>query len=264
MAPSCAGWSGQRGEEHERGGGGAQQLRRDVGERVGRREVAAEREGDRDRRVDVRPGEVARGVDHGHDDQPEGEADADRAERAVAAGVRDDRAAAREDERERRHALRGRAAPERHALGAPARRRASARARRSRRGSGGRRRGRLAGRVVELPVLVALARVDRAGVAAAHRDHDVGGLDRVAGERLGVLPRDVEPDLVHRRDHARVDRGRPARCRRSGPSRGRPPGGRAAPAAIWLRPALWTHTNRTSGMARGGISIDTHHFNRYM
>src|SRR4249919_2323750 len=31
----------------------------------------------------------------------------------------------------------------------------------------------LAGRVLELPVLVALARIDGAGVAAAHRDHCV-------------------------------------------------------------------------------------------
>src|SRR3954454_12381735 len=31
----------------------------------------------------------------------------------------------------------------------------------------------LARRVVELPVLVALARVDRAGIAATHRDHNV-------------------------------------------------------------------------------------------
>ena len=35
----------------------------------------------------------------------------------------------------------------------------------------------LAGRIVELPVLVPLAGIDRAGVAAAHRDHDVGGAD---------------------------------------------------------------------------------------
>ena len=32
----------------------------------------------------------------------------------------------------------------------------------------------LARRVLQLPVLVALAGVDRARVAAAHRDHDVG------------------------------------------------------------------------------------------
>src|SRR4051794_34390621 len=44
-----------------------------------------------------------------------------------------------------------------------------------------------AGGVLELPVLVALPRVDRAGVAAAHRDHHVGGLHGRAGQRLRVL-----------------------------------------------------------------------------
>ena len=43
------------------------------------------------------------------------------------------------------------------------------------------------GGVVELPVLVALAGVDRARVAAAHGDHDVGGLDEVVGQRLREL-----------------------------------------------------------------------------
>jgi hypothetical protein len=42
-------------------------------------------------------------------------------------------------------------------------------------------------RVVELPVLVALARADRAGVAAAHRDHDVGHLRDLVREQLGEL-----------------------------------------------------------------------------
>ena len=43
-----------------------------------------------------------------------------------------------------------------------------------------------AGGVVELPVLVALAGEDRAGVAAAHRDDDVGGPDDLVGPRLRV------------------------------------------------------------------------------
>src|SRR4029453_17988392 len=43
---------------------------------------------------------------------------------------------------------------------------------------------RLAGRVLELPVLVPLAGVDRAGVAAAHGDHRIGGLDELVGQRL--------------------------------------------------------------------------------
>ena len=56
----------------------------------------------------------------------------------------------------------------------------------------------LAGRVLEDPVLVALARIDRAGVAAAHRDHDVGGLHDLVGERLGELFVQVDAELVHR------------------------------------------------------------------
>src|SRR5512144_2039311 len=46
---------------------------------------------------------------------------------------------------------------------------------------------RLAGGVVEFPVEVALAEVHGAGVAAAHGDDDVGGLDDVVGEGLGEL-----------------------------------------------------------------------------
>jgi hypothetical protein len=48
-------------------------------------------------------------------------------------------------------------------------------------------------RVVELPVLVVLARAERAGIAAAHRDHDVGRLHDLVRERLGELLRDVDP-----------------------------------------------------------------------
>ena len=44
-----------------------------------------------------------------------------------------------------------------------------------------------AGGIVELPVLVALAREERAGVAAAHRDDDVGGPDDLVGPRLRQL-----------------------------------------------------------------------------
>ena len=71
----------------------------------------------------------------------------------------------------------------------------------------------LPGRVVELPVLVALARVDRAGVAAAHRDHDVGGADDLVGERLRELLAQVDAELAHRLDDGRVDplAGRAAR-----------------------------------------------------
>ena len=37
----------------------------------------------------------------------------------------------------------------------------------------------LPGRVVEVPVLVTFSGEDRAGVAATHGDHHVGGLDRL-------------------------------------------------------------------------------------
>src|SRR4029453_14999750 len=48
----------------------------------------------------------------------------------------------------------------------------------------------LAGGVLELPVLIALARVDRTGVPAAHGDDHIIGLDRGVGERLGGRPRE--------------------------------------------------------------------------
>jgi hypothetical protein len=48
------------------------------------------------------------------------------------------------------------------------------------------------GRVVELPVLVALALAERAGIAAASRDHDIGRLHDLVRERLGELLRDFE------------------------------------------------------------------------
>ena len=62
----------------------------------------------------------------------------------------------------------------------------------------------LAGRVVELPVLVALAREDRTGVAAAHRDHHVGLPHRVGGEQLRRTGGDVDAVLGHRGDRGRV------------------------------------------------------------
>src|SRR5262249_41634156 len=49
--------------------------------------------------------------------------------------------------------------------------------------------------VVEDPVLVVLSRVDRARVAATHRDDDVGGPDDLVGPWLGELPTDVDADL---------------------------------------------------------------------
>src|SRR4051812_30304131 len=52
--------------------------------------------------------------------------------------------------------------------------------------------------VVEDPVLVAPARVERALVAAAHRDDDVGRPDRGVAEQRGPLGGDVDPLLGHR------------------------------------------------------------------
>ena len=88
-------------EQRERAGRRARDLGTDVRERVTRREVASEREGERDRRVYVRARQVPGRVDHHHDDQPEDHRDPDRPERSVVAGVGDDRAAAGEHQRER-------------------------------------------------------------------------------------------------------------------------------------------------------------------
>src|SRR3954452_4677017 len=63
----------------------------------------------------------------------------------------------------------------------------------------------LAGGVLDVPVLVALAGIDRAGVPTAHRDHRVGGADELVGHRLRELLGDIESHLIHRLDHRRVD-----------------------------------------------------------
>jgi hypothetical protein len=47
----------------------------------------------------------------------------------------------------------------------------------------------LAARVVESPIFVALTRVARAGVAATHRDHNIGRLYRFGGKDLGSFRR---------------------------------------------------------------------------
>src|SRR5258708_34906504 len=65
----------------------------------------------------------------------------------------------------------------------------------------------LAGRVVEFPVLVVLAGQERAGVAAAHRDDDIGSQDELVGPWLGELSRYVDAYLGHRREHAGIDAG---------------------------------------------------------
>src|SRR5688500_5653310 len=51
-------------------------------------------------------------------------------------------------------------------------------------------------RILDRPVLVPLSGVDRAGVAATHRDHGVRGSNRVVRERLRELARDVDPHLA--------------------------------------------------------------------
>ncbi len=104
---------GPGGQQDEGAGGGAGELRGDVGAGVAGGEVAGERERDGHCRVDVRAGEVAGGVDHGHDDQPEDEADPDGAEGPAVLGIGDDGAAAGEDECEGGEGFRGGAAPER-------------------------------------------------------------------------------------------------------------------------------------------------------
>ena len=59
---------------------------------------------------------------------------------------------------------------------------------------------RLAGRVLELPVLIALARIDRARIPTAHRDHHVRFADYRVLEPLRALGGDVGPELAHRLD----------------------------------------------------------------
>jgi len=59
--------------------------------------------------------------------------------------------------------------------------------------------------VVELPVEVSLAGEEGAGVAAAHGDDDVTGLDRLGGEDLGFLVGEINSFLAHRFDDSRVD-----------------------------------------------------------
>src|ERR1041385_6635118 len=63
----------------------------------------------------------------------------------------------------------------------------------------------LPGRIVQLPVLVPLAGVDRAGVAAAHRDHDVSCAHDLVGQRLRELLAHVDPQFLERDDCVRVD-----------------------------------------------------------
>ena len=56
----------------------------------------------------------------------------------------------------------------------------------------------LAGGIFEIPILVALARVDRARIATAHGDDHVRLTHERVGERFRNLPADVEADLTPR------------------------------------------------------------------
>src|ERR1044072_2587220 len=63
----------------------------------------------------------------------------------------------------------------------------------------------LARGILELRVEVALAGEERARVAAAHGDDDVGGAHDLVGPRLGELVCDVDADLGHCKDRGRID-----------------------------------------------------------
>ena len=65
---------------------------------------------------------------------------------------------------------------------------------------------RLTGGICQLPVLVARPVIDRTGVAAAHRDDDIGRPDDLVGPAPGLLGGDIDADLAHRLDRRRVDR----------------------------------------------------------
>jgi hypothetical protein len=104
-----------------------------------------------------------------------------------------------------------------------------------------------AGRVVEVPVLVAGAGEDGAGVATTHGDDDVCGTDDLVGPRFGVLGGDVD---------ARSAIAATAAGLTSVPG-SEPPDQATArspvrwvknPSAIWERPALWVHRNSTTGL----------------
>src|SRR5680860_984803 len=63
----------------------------------------------------------------------------------------------------------------------------------------------LPSRVIEVAVLVALAREDGTGIAAAHRDDHVGLQDARCGQWLRLLGCDVDALFGHGRNRGRVD-----------------------------------------------------------
>jgi len=62
-----------------------------------------------------------------------------------------------------------------------------------------------AGRIVEIPVFVPFAGEYGAGVAAPHRDDDIGGANDLIRPALGVFARNVDAAFAHRLDGGRVD-----------------------------------------------------------
>lgn len=65
---------------------------------------------------------------------------------------------------------------------------------------------RSAGGILERPVLVALAGMDRAGIPASHRHHDIGLTHVRVMKQLRLLVSEVDADLRHGLDRDRVDR----------------------------------------------------------
>ena len=114
----------------------------------------------------------------------------------------------------------------------------------------------LAGRVVELPVEVPLAGVDRAGVAAAHGDHDVCRADDFLGPGLGELGGDVDAAFGHRGDRRWVHLG--AGLAAAGPGDGVVPGEVGEEAHRHLGPTGVVHAQEQHDRsAVVGLSLHT-------
>src|SRR6476620_1641467 len=109
----------------------------------------------------------------------------------------------------------------------------------------------LAGRVLEFPVLVALAREDRAGVAAAHRDDDVGFLDSLGGEDLRDFGGHVDAEFGHGLDGGRVDLLGGQRA--GGPDLDRAVGKRGEEGGSHLRTARVVDAEEQDGGLFGGF-----------
>ena len=111
----------------------------------------------------------------------------------------------------------------------------------------------LPGGVVELPVQVALAGIERAGVAAAHGDDDVGGLDGGVVELLGmgaVGVRSMPSSAIASTTAGLISSAGAVPAERT--TTRSPAWWASRAAAICERPALWTQTNSTSGRSAVG------------